>query len=135
MSLKPIMILVTGDSGSGKSTTTNAIKSHQVHMIRGDGVIYSLPKWCTNKKCCSIYQKYADRCNHKELSNHLNLLSKSLDDLCAEKFVTQLINSEYFTTKKNTILMEGYVFGLPNIKKSLYDHLHDTHYIWEMTRL
>jgi dephospho-CoA kinase len=133
--LKPIIILLTGDSRSGKSTTANAIKSHQTHLIRGDGVIYSIPKWCSNKKCCSIYQRYADRCNHKDLGNHLNILSKELDNACAEKFVTQLINSEYFTTAKTTLLMEGYVFGLPNIKRELYTQLHETYYIWEMTRL
>lgn len=131
---KPIIILLTGDSGSGKSTTATAIKSHQTHIIRGDGVIYSLPKWCSNKKCCSVYQKYADRCNHKDLSNHLNILSDNLDNSCAEKFVNQLVNSDYFKTMK-TIIMEGYVFGLPNIKSALYAHLNETHYIWEMKRL
>lgn len=133
--LKPIIILLTGDSRSGKSTTANAIRSHQTHLIRGDGVIYSLPKWCSNRKCCSVYQKYADRCNHKDLEKHLNLLSDNIDNSCGEKFVAQLVNSDYFKTTKTTILMEGYVFGLPNIKSALYSHLNETHYIWEMKRL
>lgn len=34
--LNPIVILLTGVSGSGKSTAANALKSRQTHVIRGD---------------------------------------------------------------------------------------------------
>jgi uridine kinase len=133
--LKPIIILLTGESHSGKSTTANALKSHHVHVIRGDTVIYALSKWCSDKNCCAIYHDYVHSCRDHDLDKHLNILSQNLNDHCAEKFVSQLIKSQYFQTKKNLIIMEGYVFGLPKVKQELCSHLKHMYYIWEMSRL
>jgi dephospho-CoA kinase len=133
--LKPIIILLTGKSGSGKSTAANAIKSHHTHLVKGDSVIYSLPKWCSDKNCLSVYHQYKRQCNDTHLENHLNVLATNLDEQYAEKFVQQLINSHYFETHKKVIVMEGYIFGLSHVKTELYNQLHDRFYIWEANRL
>lgn len=133
--LKPIIILLTGASNSGKSTTANALKSHHTHLIRGDNVIYTLPKWCKNKNCCDIYHDYAKICKNNELEKHLNILANDLNEHCAGKFVSHLVNSSLLKTRKSVIIMEGYIFGLSHVKEELCTQLKDTYYIWEMSKL
>jgi hypothetical protein len=133
--LKPIIILLTGEPGDGKTTTANTIRSHHTHIIHGDSVICSLPKWCSNKKCLHIFENYAHLCKNTDLTGHLNILSKNLNEQCAEHFVAQLLKSRYMDTKKPTIIMEGYVFGLSKIRRELYMQLKNNCYIWEMKNL
>ena len=134
-SQKPILILLTGQSHAGKTTTANLLKSHHTHLVHGDSVIYSLPKWCSDHNCRSIYRDYVQHCKGTDPAGHLNILSDNLDRLGASQFVTQLLKSEYFDTSKEVILMEGYIFGLTQIKQEIYSRLKDTFHIWEMQRM
>lgn len=125
----PIVIFLTGNSGIGKSTLANVLASTTVHHVILDHYIISLPSWSKSEKCINIHKKYSN------VSYQIDLISKEIDDTCADEFANEIIDREC-PNDKPVILVEGYTASLPRIRESMINKFKNRKYvIWSLNRV
>ena len=133
---QPIVILITGPSNVGKTSTAGALKNHHNQVMHGDALLYTLNQWSSDSQLHHIHKNFLHRYQN-ELDHHLGELGFCLDTSCATRFVAQFVEYLHSKIEKPVVILEGHVFGLPNIKHQLMSQLrhHYHYYLWEMNRL
>lgn len=131
---KKIVILITGVPNIGKTSTSIALQSEKTVVLHGDRLLFEMDRWCSDSKCKKIHQEclelYKDQLNH-----HLNQVGKRIEQTCPAVFIKKLLESDYMKTEKSVILLEGYVFGLPKVRRELFRQMRSNYILWEMNKI